>query len=124
MNAAIAKAKATVPQFIKVLRSPGKHQTDFSIKYPYKDGDKVEHMWINDLTYDGKTFHGTVGNDAEQVSNVKLGDKADIPATEISDWMYVENGKLVGGYTIRVMRDTMSAKERADLDASLPFKID
>jgi uncharacterized protein YegJ (DUF2314 family) len=38
--------------------------------------------------------------------------------------MYVENNKLVGGYTIRVLRDGLSASERADFDKEFPFKID
>jgi uncharacterized protein YegJ (DUF2314 family) len=38
--------------------------------------------------------------------------------------MFVENGKLVEGYTLRVLRDSMSASERADFDKSVPFKVD
>jgi uncharacterized protein YegJ (DUF2314 family) len=38
--------------------------------------------------------------------------------------MYIDKGRLKGGFTIRVMRDKMSAKERADFDKNVPFKLD
>jgi uncharacterized protein YegJ (DUF2314 family) len=65
-----------------------------------------------------------VNNDPDTVKNVKIGQKVSIEPSKISDWMFVENGKLVGGYTIRVLRDTMSAGERAEFDKSAGFVID
>ena len=38
--------------------------------------------------------------------------------------MLLENGKLVGGYTIRVMRDQASPEERKEIDAAMGFVID
>jgi uncharacterized protein YegJ (DUF2314 family) len=43
---------------------------------------------------------------------------------EISDWMYVENKKLIGGYTIRVLRDNMPPEERREFERSVPFTLD
>jgi hypothetical protein len=37
--------------------------------------------------------------------------------------MYIDKGVLVGGYTIRVLRDTMSPTDRADFDKSVPFEV-
>ena len=49
------------------------------------------------------SFQGTVNNEPEKVKTVKMGQKVTV-AAKISDWMYVENRKLVGGYTMRVLR--------------------
>jgi uncharacterized protein YegJ (DUF2314 family) len=76
------------------------------------------------VSFDGTTFHGTVNNEPEKVKTVRLGQKVTVAPSEISDWMYVENRKLVGGYTLRALRDAMSPAERADLDKGLPFVID
>ena len=38
--------------------------------------------------------------------------------------MYVENRKLVGGYTLRVLRDAVTAAERAEFDKSVPFVVE
>jgi uncharacterized protein YegJ (DUF2314 family) len=43
---------------------------------------------------------------------------------EIMDWMYVEDGKLVGGYTIRVQRDSLDMNERAEFDQSVGYRIE
>jgi uncharacterized protein YegJ (DUF2314 family) len=124
MNAAIDKARQTVDTFIQALKKPKRSQTAFSVKKAVTDGKQVEHMWLTDVRFDGTQFHGVINNDPNDVKNVKLGDKASVEKTQISDWMFVEDGKLIGGYTIRVLREGLTAKERKELDESLPFKIE
>ncbi len=124
MNAAIQKARAGVDAFIAALKSPKATQSGFSIKFPFKDGKETEHIWLSPITFDGGKFHGVVNNDPELVKNVKLGQKVTALPNEISDWMYVENGKLVGGETLRVLRAKMSESERAEFDKSVPFVIE
>jgi uncharacterized protein YegJ (DUF2314 family) len=124
MNAAIDKAKSTVSDFIAILESPKPGQSGFSVKMPFTDGGETEHMWVSPITYDGKNFHGTVNNEPATVKTVKLGQKVSVAPSNISDWMYLENKKLVGGYTLRVLRDTLSPAERADFDKGVPFVIE
>lgn len=38
---------------------------------------------------------------------------------ELSDWIIIDDGRLIGGYTIRVFRDKMSPEDRAKLDANM-----
>jgi uncharacterized protein YegJ (DUF2314 family) len=124
MNAAIAKARETVDTFIAALQSPKAGQSQFTVKMAFSDGAHTEHMWLSPVSYDGKIFHGTVQNDPANVSNVKLGQQASIEPSKISDWMYVENGKLVGGYTVRALHEIMSPSERAEFDRTAPFRIE
>lgn len=124
MNAAMDKARSTVNTFIAALKSPRSTQTAFSVKMRFNEGKKVEYMWLVPVTYDGKSFHGQVNNTPEKVTNVKLGQEVSLAPSEIADWMYVDNGTLVGGYTTRAVRDSMPPAERADFDKSLPFKVD
>ena len=90
----------------------------------FTDGKNTEHMWLSPVNYDGRVFRGTVNNDPEMVKNVRSGQQASVEPSKLSDWMYVENGKLVGGYTLRALRDAMSPKERREFDKSVPFEID
>jgi uncharacterized protein YegJ (DUF2314 family) len=53
-----------------------------------------------------------------------MGQKVSVEPAKISDWMFVEDRKLVGGYTIRVLRDSVPASERAEFDKSVPFVIE
>jgi uncharacterized protein YegJ (DUF2314 family) len=124
MNAAIEKARATVPTFLAALKGPKPGQSAFSVKMAFTDGKDTEHMWLTPVSFDGTTFRGTVNNEPEKVKTVRLGQKVTVAPSEISDWMYVENRKLVGGYTLRVLRDAMTPAERADFDGGLPFVID
>jgi uncharacterized protein YegJ (DUF2314 family) len=124
MTAAIEKARATVGTFTSALRSPKARQTAFSVKMAFTDPKGTEHMWLSQVSFDGQKFRGTVNNDPMIVSNVRNGQRAAVEPAKISDWMYVDNGKLVGGYTLRVLRDSMSAEERAEFDRSVPFTID
>lgn len=124
MNAAITKARATVNQFSQALNRPKPNQRGFSVKKAFNQSGKIEHMWLNDVEFDGKQFVGFLANDPRSVRNLKRGDRVTAAPNEISDWMYIENNRLMGGYTIRVLRDKLSTKERADFDRSMDFKID
>jgi uncharacterized protein YegJ (DUF2314 family) len=124
MNAAMEKARSTVNTFITVLRAPKPGQTSFSVKMAFTDGSNTEHIWLSPVSYDGKVFHGTVNNEPEKVKSVKMGQKVSIEPAKISDWMYVENRKLVGGETLRVLRAGLSPSERTEFDKSVPFVID
>jgi uncharacterized protein YegJ (DUF2314 family) len=123
MNAAIAKARATVRTFEAALRAPKASQSGFSIKVRIEDGDAVEHFWLSDVTFNGSVFHGKIANDAETVKTVAFGDPVSARPAEISDWMYVDHGILVGGYTLRVLRDRLSPSERNEFDKSVPFRV-
>ena len=124
MNAAIEKARQSVDTFIKALQDPGASQTFFSIKAKFTDGNEVEHIWLENVTYDGKKFQGKIGNEPLHLRNISLGDEVSVIPKDISDWMFVENGKLVGGFTLRVLRNQMSGEERKKFDESIPFVIE
>lgn len=124
MEAAVEKARKSVAQFVAAHKSPKPGQTGFSIKKAFTDGKNTEHMWLMNVTYDGKAFHGVLNNDPEMLTNAKIGDKASVDAAQISDWMYIDNKKLVGGYTLRALRDKMKPDERSAMDKSLPFRVD
>jgi uncharacterized protein YegJ (DUF2314 family) len=124
MTAAIDQARATVDQFIIALEAPTPVQESFAVKVAIKDGDEVEHMWVNPVRHEQGRFIGATNNDPESVTTVKLGDEVVVAKEEVSDWMYIDDGKLVGGYTMRVMRDGLSPEERADFDRSVPFRVE
>ena len=119
MNAAIAKARETLPRFWEAFDHPGQNDADFCLKVKITDGKEVEYFWMEKVEKkDGKIF-GNIGNDPDLVHNVKLGDYIEIPEADISDWLYMHDGKMVGNYTIRVLFKHMSAEEAAKYKAIL-----
>jgi uncharacterized protein YegJ (DUF2314 family) len=124
MNAAIAKAHATLTNFIAVLSSPQTNQQYFLVKGKFTAGDVVEHIWVADVTFDGKVFRGVLANDPENIPGLSFKQPVEVPPAQVSDWMFVQDGKLVGGYTSRVLRSRMTDEERRELDAKIPYRYD
>ncbi|TDW48932.1 uncharacterized protein YegJ (DUF2314 family) [Flavobacterium sp. 270] len=72
----------------------------------------VEHMWINDVNFDGETIYGILVNDPNELTNVNNGDEIAIPINQISDWLFASQEKTYGAFTIQAMRSEMSDEER------------
>jgi len=111
MNAAIARARETLPHFWKVFAKPERGESDFALKVKITDSHGTEHFWATDLKkVNGKT-EGTINNDPNTVKTVKLGSRIEIPDADISDWMYLREGKMVGNFTIKPLFKQMPAAE-------------
>ena len=123
MEAAKAQAVATVPEFLRRLTRPGADVASAAVKAPLTLPNGTEHVWLANVRVEGDEFVGTVDNDPNPKTGVKSGDTVRVRHAEISDWKLVENGQLVGGFTIRYFIDRMPAKQRAALTKALPFSI-
>jgi uncharacterized protein YegJ (DUF2314 family)/ankyrin repeat protein len=123
MAAAMSKARLTVQDFIATLGKPKPAQTSFSVKVPIKDGDHTEHIWLMSIRFRDNQFVGKINNKPDRLMTVKLGDEVRVAPDQISDWMYADNGKLVGGFTVRVLRDNMTEDQRRDFDDRVPFVV-
>jgi len=124
MNAAMGTARATLDRLAERIARPPAGQSNLALKVRLEEGEAVEHIWLTDLGYADGRFFGRVSNEPLDLRKVRLGDSVSAGREEISDWMAVENGRLVGGYTLRVLRDRMSPAERAELDTSWTFRIE
>lgn len=112
MNRAIKRARDTVDSFVKQLVSRRPSQTHFSVKKPFPLGKDPENEHIVDLRYDGKRLHGKIGNTPVNITTLKIGDTVSLLPSEISDWMILEDGHIVGGFTFRVLWQRMTGEER------------
>ncbi len=118
------RARRTVGQFITALRSPRSGQRDFLVKKAFiTPQGQAEHIWLSDVKFTGNRFVGTVDNKPNNIPGLKIGARASVNPDEISDWSYVDNGKLVGGYTIRVLYAEMSPEEKLDFEKHADFHV-
>ncbi len=117
MDAAIARARSEVDSFITEM-SKG-NGTDFAVKVPITDNDETEHFWLTDVVYRNGKFEGLIGNEPDIVSYVKMGQKWSVKKAEISDWLFMRDGKMYGNYTIRPLLKTMSDEEAAKIRSML-----
>jgi uncharacterized protein YegJ (DUF2314 family) len=109
MSAAIARARREVETFIAALNAGT--GSEFAVKLPIEDRGEVEHFWLVDVAYRDGRFEGQIGNDPGIVTNVKLGDTRSVARGEISDWMFMRDGKMHGNYTLRPLLEAMPADE-------------
>jgi len=111
MVAAMAKAHETLSQFWQVFEKREHGENEFSLKVKITDKRGSEHFWVSELErQDGKTL-GTINNDPDTVASVKLGQRIEIPEADISDWLYMRKGKMVGNETIRPLLKIMPEEE-------------
>lgn len=116
----IKKANLTLHYFKECIENPKSGQAYFSLKGKFEDEENIEHIWLQNPKFntDG-TILGTIGNEPIDVTTVKIDEEVTISPDHISDWMIIENGRLIGGYTIRAIRDAYSGKELVSFDKSL-----
>lgn len=119
MAAAIAKARAGLPDFWRALANPPAGTEGYSLKVAIHDGDQTEHFWTSDVEQKDTKIFATIANEPEMVGNVQEGQRIEVPEADISDWMSRRNGKIVGNETMRVLLDYMSQEEAAQYRAML-----
>ncbi len=124
MVRAIANAKLTHMQFVKALGEKSTSDSSFAIKKPYPTPEEgFEHIWISDVSWDGSAFSGTINNEPVDTTEVKFGERVQVKPDELSDWMFVRDGVLVGGYTLRVMYSDLEDAEKQAFEQQVGFKI-
>jgi uncharacterized protein YegJ (DUF2314 family) len=117
MNEAIKTAKQTLDKFNSALMSSNPDFKYFALKSHFKTTNGGEHIWVSNISLKDKKYYGVVDNLPESTTEVKIGDTIQIVNENISDWMYIENQKLFGGFTIRLLRKRMTEAERKKFDA-------
>lgn len=96
------------------------------VKAPFSDGQRaqatddpeVEHMWLDEIDFDGRFVSGVLLNAPNWLKTIKQGDSARVPLDEINDWMYAIEGEVYGAYTVNLMRSRMGKRELKEHDAA------
>jgi uncharacterized protein YegJ (DUF2314 family) len=123
MHLAVREARKTIKNFIAALRHPAPGQQDFELKKRFVQGDEVEHIWLSDVQLVGNHFQGHIDNQPRKIQGLKLGQIVSVKRNEISDWLYIDNGTLVGGYTVRAHYNELTPQQKQEFDRDADFKI-
>jgi uncharacterized protein YegJ (DUF2314 family) len=128
MVAAIAKAQATLPDFLaeldreahRIIPALDAAVAKVFFSHPGRPG-AGEHMFVDQLRRDGENIRGVLASDSMFVPGLKAGRQVAFPLTRISDWFYVVRGRGQGGYTIDLIASRMSKQEYLAASKSPPF---
>lgn len=127
MERAIARARESFPIFWRELTwehrriVPGLQLA--SVKFAFdvpgaQPGDSTaEHMWVEDLSFDGRMLRGLLVNTADNIPGLVQGTPVERPLAELEDWMYVIDGVPCGGFTVQATRAGLLEDARAEHDA-------
>ncbi len=128
MSAAFARAAAGLDGFFSKWRNPPPGARRFTVKIGLIDTSEppgyavvrpdspathiVEWFWVTDLRVDGAGFSGRLGNSPDGLRNVAFGQAIHFTREDIGDWMYRQDGKIIGNATACPALAHATAEER------------
>lgn len=132
MEAAFAKARATLDGFLTVLAAPPPNTDVYAVKIRIDDptNGEVEYFWVGDLKRDGNRFSGRIDNTPRSVTNVRQNQVVRFTRAEIYDWMYVDsnftNGKrrMMGNFTLCALLTLETPEEAAEMKREMGLVCD
>jgi uncharacterized protein YegJ (DUF2314 family) len=122
MRNAIHHARQTLRDFFEAFNQPKSNQRSFLLKVRFESEGKNEHIWVADIDASISPIEGTIANEPE-LPGLTFMQRASFHPTQITDWMYIEDGYLVGGFTTMAIRAGLSHADRVEYDANAPFKF-
>lgn len=103
LSAAIQQARGTISTFFRAIRIPRRTQTDFRIQAVFEDGHQREHLWLADLDFRTRPATGIVC-ERPTIKTVSYRKRVPFRPDQVSDWMYLDNGRVVGAYANGLLR--------------------
>jgi uncharacterized protein YegJ (DUF2314 family) len=124
LDSAIAQARASLDTFIQTIAAPHADRTIVAVKVRFTPlGEASQDIWVDEVTYADGVLRGSMGDDIPSMK-LEVGEKIKIDENDIIDWMIVQDGTLIGGYTIRLAMQRMSPEERERFLQSLDYSIE
>lgn len=124
MIEAIRKARVSLDEFESRLSNPPSTQTYISLKGRFERKGSVEHIWLNDVTVTAEGYRGRIGNEPLDIPDLEMGQEVLLPRADVSDWMAIDDGRLIAGYSVRLLRSRAPPEIRAQFDAANNFIIE
>jgi uncharacterized protein YegJ (DUF2314 family) len=122
MGAAIDEARRNLRTFFEAFIAPKANQTSFLLKVLFEVDGEREHIWMADINAAVFPLEGTVANEP-RLPGLEFMKRTTFHPMQISDWMYLEDGYLVGGFTTQAIRARLSPAKRIEYDAQAPYKF-
>jgi uncharacterized protein YegJ (DUF2314 family) len=96
------RALSSLPAFWQALRSARPENDLYALKVRYAVGENSESVWLMMDPASPDHGKGRLMN-RPQLLDAREGQELGFEDSQIVDWMYRENGKLIGGESLRLM---------------------
>lgn len=94
------RAHEGLDELIASLASEDPSHRAHALKVALREGRVVEHLWLDDVRWDGERFHGTVGNVPVTLRRVRYGDEVSVTREQVDDWAYEAPDGLHGAFSV------------------------
>jgi len=115
-------ARNTLPVFFRYLTSAGAGKNCY-VKYPFmadEDSDvDREQIWLTNIQFSNGKYFGVLVNAPRYLTGMKRGDRVIFDMETITDWMYVREGKITGGESIKYLLGRIPEEQRNDREREL-----
>ena len=74
----------------------------------------AEQVWITNIIFRNGQYYGTVSSTPVYLTSIRRGDRVNFYVNSITDWMFTQNGRIVGGYSIRYLLEQIPENQRTD----------
>ena len=125
-------ARNTLPGFFRHLNTAGAAHTSartsagesgFCVKYPFAADDDsgvdTEQVWLTNIQFKNGVYYGVLANAPRYLRGRKRGDRVIFDTGAITDWMYIRDGKIIGGYSIERLLEQIPEDQRSDEERKL-----
>ncbi len=112
MEKAVEEARKTWLDFARAYEKQEEGTESFGVKFPFDAPDNKEFMWVEVTAIDDEYVTGRLANDPVWVKDLKLGSKVKRKVSELADWMYLKDGKMIGGYSVQVLLKRQEAEQK------------
>lgn len=124
LDAAIEQARGSLDTFIETIATAHADRTFVAVKVRFfPPSESPQDIWVDEVTYSNGVFRGNMGDDIPSLK-LELGKKIVVQKKDVIDWMIVQDGKLIGGYTIRLAVKRMSPEDRQRFLQTLDYSIE
>ena len=111
-------ARRTLPIFFRHLTRPESNEGSFCVKYPFsadeQSGIVMEQIWLTGIYFKDGVYYGVLVSSPLHISGVEKGDTLAFDTDAITDWMYVRNGKIAGGRSIKYLLEKIPERQRSE----------
>ncbi len=116
MTATIQSAKTSLNRFDSALKSQNEKFSAFALKQRFETVEGSEHIWVGSIYFKEGNYYGILANEPDKLSGLYMGDSLKIDKEKITDWKYQIGNRLIGGFTIRLLRNRFSEEEKKQFD--------
>ena len=108
-------ARRALPTFFRNLTRPEAGANNFYVKYPLSaDDGGIEQVWLGDIRVKEGIYYGRLANTPSLPGDRKKGKLITFDPDKITDWMYIQDGKIIGGRSIKYLLEKTPEEKRGE----------